>query len=374
MRSIITLVLSIFIAFPANINQDIESLNLSSNNYILYSIDSDEVLADKNKDKHLSFASINKLLNLITALDYISEKDLDKEVVISEDVINDVVPGSSVAGFKAGDKVTMRDILYGVVLPSGADASLQLSYTLFNDTNAIVKKMNEKAQKIGMKNTKIVNPYGLDDPNQYSTLEDILTLLKYALKNDIFYDIYTSRNYQIESLNITLQNRILAQSDWHNADYIMGAKSGHTNNAKRALTSFARKNDTSYIFISTQAEGDAINNQALNDAVKVYSYMFDNYSKKSIVGDSIVDYNYDEKGKTVIVNNEIDLSQIDFITESNKSKYLYKDEVIYEYDLDYNIFDKVIRYVISLIILILVLLLTLRIIIKNRKRKEAVTK
>lgn len=129
-------------------------------------------------------------MNLITALDYINEKDLDKEVIISEKVINDVIPGSSIVGFKANDKVTLRDILYGVVLPSGADASLQLSYTLFNDTNGIVKKMNKKARDIGMKITKIVNPYGLDDPDQYSTLEDILTLLKYALNNEIFYDIY----------------------------------------------------------------------------------------------------------------------------------------------------------------------------------------
>lgn len=86
--------------------------------------------------------------------------------------------------------------------------------------------------------------------------------------------IYTSKNYRIDSLNITSQNRILAQSDWYNADYIIGAKSGHTEDAKRALTSFASKDNTSYIFISTQAGGDAINNLALNDAVKVYSYIY----------------------------------------------------------------------------------------------------
>lgn len=369
MRNILTIILTVFISFPGNVNKDLSSLNLSSNNYILYSIDSDEVLASKNIDDKLSFASINKLLNLITALDYIDEKDLDKEVVISDEVIDSVVPGSSVVGFKAGDRVSMRDILYGVVLPSGADASLQLSYTLFNDTDGIVEKMNKKAKKIGMNNTRIVNPYGLDDPDQYSSLEDILTLLKYALNNEIFYDIYTTRNYKIESLNITLQNRILAQSDWHNADYIKGAKSGHTNNAKRALTSLASKDDTSYIFISTQAGGDAINNYALNDAVKVYSYMFNNYSKKSIVDNNIVDYNSSDNNKTVIINNEIDLSQIEVIKDRNKNKFVYDNELIYEYE-ELSIISKMIRYVVAIVIAILTLLLTLKFIIKLIRRKK----
>ncbi len=285
MKLLLSLITSFVFIFPSgqNLNKELETLNLSSQNYILYSVDSETVVANKNESKHLAAASINKVLTTLTALELLEGKDLDDRITISQSILNSVDIEASVAGFKAGQTVTLRDILYGIILPSGADATAIMSEYLTGSVTGLVDEMNKLAQKIGMQDTHIMNTSGLDDPNQHTTLNDLLKLILYALENEDFKEIYGTEKYRINAYDLEFENQILADANKKGFYFLEGAKSGFTDDANRALSSVASHDNLEFIFISTQAEGDFyINNEAFNDAMKVYSYLFDNFKKETL--------------------------------------------------------------------------------------------
>lgn len=302
MKIFLSFILATIFIYPnqQSLNEEIETLNIQSQNYILYSIEADEVVAKKNNDIPLAAASINKVLTILTALDYIEEDQLDKPFNIDPKIFDNVAIEAAVAGFYPNQSVTLRDVLYGVMLPSGADAAILLSYKLFDSSDGIVEAMNQKAKAIGMENTQIKNQVGLDDDDQYTTLDDLLLLLKTALDDELFYEIYTSARYTLSQEDVTIFDGILMQVLEYDAPHIIGAKSGYTLAAGRALSSLADDGNLSYILITTQAEGGYYdNNGALEDAVLIYDYMYQTYhngfvaKKNQEVGTLKVKYHYD---------------------------------------------------------------------------------
>lgn len=277
---VLSLMLLSFMINPISAQgNNLESLNLSSQNYILYSIDNDEVIAKRNSDVRLSAASINKVLTTITALDLLKDEDLDKEITVYPESLHYLEREASKAGLEAHQVISLREVLYAIMLPSGADATALMSLYLFNSQDGLVDAMNEKAKAIGMNNTNIENTAGLDDPNQYTTLEDLLSLLKYSLQNEDFKDIYTKANYSFKHGELYIENPILTMANQKSNNYIIGAKSGYTLDAKRSLSSLGSNGSESYIFISTQAEGGSYeDNLAFDDANRVYESLFNKTS------------------------------------------------------------------------------------------------
>lgn len=266
----------------------INDLNLVSENYILYSVDFDEVIAAKNNEIKIKPASILKILTTITALEELEDHELNKFIEVDPQVLATVSPIASVAGFKPYQKITIKEILYGIMLPSGADATALISHYIAGSENEFVRLMNQKAKEIGLQNTSVINASGLDSNNQDTTLNDLLTLLKYALNNETFQEIYGTKTYTLINYpNFKLENNILVQAeDIFDFKLLDGAKSGFTALARRSLSSLASNDNATYIFISTQANSEnnsKVLNQALNDAVKVYSYLFDNFTSQEIV-------------------------------------------------------------------------------------------
>ena len=255
--------------------KEFTATNLSSQNYILYSIDDDEVLLERNVDVHLSAASINKVLTTITALDLLKGQNLDKYIIVYPEALHYLNLESSKAGLVANEVLSLREVLYAIMLPSGADATAVMSMYLFDDADKLAGAMNIKAKEIGMKDTHIVNVSGLDDPNQYTTLNDLLILLKYSLQNEDFKEIYMKSSYTFKKTDLTVENPMLMMAESDPNSYIVGAKSGYTLDAKRSLSSLATDGNHSYLFISTQAEGGPVSdNEAYHDANKVYSQVF----------------------------------------------------------------------------------------------------
>lgn len=346
MRSLSIIIMSIFIMLPNSkpLNESINNLNLSSQNYILYSVNADEVIAEKNSDKQLTFASINKILMVITSLDNMSKEELSETVVIKQEVLDEVSKTASIAYLKANDVLTKKELLYGILLPSGADAVLSLSHEIFGSSEETVIAMNNKAKEIGMFNTVIKNTYGIDEEGQYSTLNDILTLLRYALQNQTFYKVYTTESYTLEN-GIVLEDKVLSQRDKHNANFIMGAKSGFTNTARRSLTSIASDGHNDYIFISTQAAGDENNNQAIADASKVYTYLFDTFKsvpikdkslRKFKIKGKLLKYNLEKKFNVLMPNNyNIEDFKINLELKEGLKTPIQKNEKIGEYVVSY---------------------------------------
>lgn len=284
----------------------------------LYNMNEDILLYSKNDTKKTSIASLTKMMTTLVAIEEIN--DLDEIVTIKERDFEGTV-GYSKAGFKVGDKVTYRDLLYGIILPSGADAvNAVVNNTLGYDK--FIKKMNETAKKIGMNDTSYANPVGKDDENNYSTSSDLAKLLKYALKNETFKTIFTTKSYKTSN-GINLESTVNSYKNILNTDEIKGAKSGFTKDAGRCLASITTLNNVDYLLVVINSSTTSPYN-AVKDTITIYDYYNNNYGYKNIINDDTfikeipVDFS---KEKTYKITGSEDIE-----------KYLKNNtEVTYEY-------------------------------------------
>lgn len=185
----IVIALILFIVFPANI------FAISASKAIVMDLNSGRVLYDLNKDEPQLIASISKIMTCLIAIMY---SDLNKTVVVDEDVLKSY--GSSVY-LEVGEEIKLLDLLYGLMLRSGNDAATQVAKSVAGTEEAFVYLMNEYANTIGMKNTHFVNPHGLDSNGigNTSTAYDMALLTKVAMQNETFARIFGTRSYTAES-------------------------------------------------------------------------------------------------------------------------------------------------------------------------------
>ena len=295
-----------------------ENFDITGEYVSLYNMNEDILLYSKNDTKKTSIASLTKMMTTLVAIEEIN--DLDEIVTIKERDFEGTV-GYSKAGFKVGDKVTYRDLLYGIILPSGADAvNAVVNNTLGYDK--FIKKMNETAKRLGMNDTSYANPVGKDDENNYSTSSDLAKLLKYALKNETFKTIFTTKSYKTSN-GINLESTVNSYKNILNTDEIKGAKSGFTKDAGRCLASITTLNNVDYLLVVINSSTTNPYN-AVKDTITIYDYYNNNYGYKNIINDD-----------TFIKEIPIDLSKEKTykITGSEEiEKYLKNDtEVTYEY-------------------------------------------
>lgn len=322
-KKIISFILFFFL-FIVSINAD--ELNLSSDKYILYNMNDDNVLIEHNSDEKTQIASLTKIMTTIVAIENV--KDYNKKITITKEMFNDVAWDVATAGYKVGDKVTYNDLFYGAILPSGADAVNALAYTVFGNYDDFIKKMNEKAKQLGLKNTKFSNPIGLYDENNYSSAKDVSTLLIYALKNTKFKEIFTTKNYTSTN-GVKMKSTIESYNSKNgNADlnYITGAKTGYIKKAGYCLATTAEIDGIEYLLVTLNAYSTGAPH--IKDAVKTYKYYSENYSYKNIV-----------KKNTIVVTLSTKYSknkEIDIKANKNIKQYLKNDfnskNIEYKYD------------------------------------------
>lgn len=158
-------------------------------------------LAGKAEKEQMYPASMTKIMTAILALEKCP--DLDETMTVPSDIFDAIYSEqASTAGFEAGEVVTVRDLLYGVMLPSGAECCLTLARGIAGSEEAYAELMNQKAKKIGMRSTHFVNCTGLHNDDHYSTAKDIAKLLRYALKNVDFRAVFTSQSHAMSPTNV----------------------------------------------------------------------------------------------------------------------------------------------------------------------------
>lgn len=160
MKKIIILLLLTTFLIPINVF----SLNYPQLHYkscIIYDLTDQKILYELNSNESLSIASLTKLLTIITAIE--NNSDLNKSIIYTQEMQNNAMWYASSVGFKVGEELTFMDLLYGAMLPSGADATVALAFTTSGSIENFVNKMNITAQKIGMNNSNFVNVHGLDE-------------------------------------------------------------------------------------------------------------------------------------------------------------------------------------------------------------------
>ena len=313
-----------------------EELDIYSKSAILYNMDDDIILYEKNSEERTSIASLTKIMTCIIAIENID--NLDQKIILKSDVFTGLAEaGASVAGFRVGENVTFRDLLMGALLPSGADATRALALNISGSESEFVNLMNKKAIELGLKNTHFENTTGLESSNHYSTVKDISIILKYALKNQTFKDMYTTREYTTTS-NLTFYSTLKKISNNYSFDVsnILGSKTGYTDEAGLCMSSIANYNGVNYLLVTAGADYRGNVPRQLLDAMTIYNFYSTNYGYKNIIntGDYIKTINeeYSTKEKYDITS-PITISK--FLNNSfneDKIKYEYSglDKISYK--------------------------------------------
>ena len=242
----------------------------SGKSTIVMDTNSGRILYKKNENEKLLIASTTKIMTCIVVLENFN---IDDEITVGDEVSS--MYGTSIY-IKPGEKLTIRDLLYGMMLRSGNDAAITLANNTFG-IERFIKEMNIKAKKLGMKNTSFQNVHGLDDETKnYSTAYDMALLAKYAYKNSKYRKIINTKKYYARSSynSYVWYNRMNLISKYKNC---LGGKNGYTPKAGKSLVSYAKKNELTLLIVS------------LNDPyiyenhINLYDEIFSKYKNYTIV-------------------------------------------------------------------------------------------
>lgn len=250
---------------------------------ILMDASSGFVLYNRNATEKKYPASMTKVVTAMVALKNGSLNDM---ITISENAVNNIPSDATKAGFSAGDTVTLKDVLCGLFMASGADAAVAIAEHYGGTEKEFVEKMNYEAQQLGCANTHFVNCHGMHDPDHYTTAYDMALLIQEAISIPEFRDVIGMKSCTIKNENgnkvekeITLQNKsaLLAEGNQNYFEFAKGSKTGHTDAAKYTLCSYAEKDNETLISVVLD-EGNFDNCYA--DHKKLYEW---GYSKTQVI-------------------------------------------------------------------------------------------
>lgn len=254
------------------INQTKDEPTLNSRIAVAYDRKSGEVIWGKDENKRTAMASTTKIMTAIVTLE---NCDLTQTVTISK---KSAGTGGSRLGLKVDDKITMNDLLYGLMLKSGNDAAVAIAETVGGSVEGFAELMNEKAKELKLENTHYVTPHGLDDPEHYTTAVELAKLADYALQNETFAKIVNTKNYTVTingyPKSISNTNELLGYLEGVN-----GVKTGFTNNAGRCLVTSVNRNGFEIITVILQADTKKFRTA---DSIKLIEYIYKNYEPVNI--------------------------------------------------------------------------------------------
>lgn len=238
--------------------------NVNSRSCVVLDRNSNKILYGKNEKNKVKMASTTKIM---TAIVVIENHSLDQTVEASKKAAG---TGGSRLGLKTGDKITIRDLLYGLMLCSGNDAAVCLAENVGGSVAEFSNLMNAKAQELGLLNSHFESPHGLDSDEHYTTAYELALLSDYALKNPTFLNIVGTKNYTV-TINgypktLSNTNELLG-----NLDGIYGIKTGFTNGANRCLVTACKRGNMDIICVVLGADTKKFRTQ---DSIKLIEYSF----------------------------------------------------------------------------------------------------
>lgn len=304
------IILLIIILIPISI----KAIDTSATSSILMDIDSNRILYEENIHKVRSVASISKIMTAIIAIE---SGKLEDKITIGSEINTSYGSGIYI---KEGEVLTLKDLVYGLMLRSGNDAALAIAHYVGGSVNKFVDLMNKKAKEIKMTNTTFNNPSGLDQDNgNYSTAYDMALLTSYAMKNKEYKKITGTKKYTLSTNKNTYvwinKNKLLSLYK-----YTTGGKTGFTEIAKRTLVSTASKNNINLVVVTLNDGNDWQDHQNL------FEYGFNNYTNIKLL----------EKGKINIYNEDY-YEGYDMYIKNNFSYLIGNNEegsVIFKYEFE----------------------------------------
>lgn len=259
-KSVLLLIFLFYTAAPIDANA---APFISAEKAVLIDQNTGEVLFDKNAHDKAPIASITKIMTAIIALE--TGVDLTEKVTVSYDAT--ITEGSSIY-LKHKERVTLEDLIYGLMLRSGNDAAIAISEQIGGSEEGFVYLMNEKAKWLGMINTNFTNPHGLHDETHYSTAYDMAILMRYAMNNEAFRKVSATKKYLSKNRDYYWHNKNKLLTELY--PYCTGGKTGFTKISGRTLVTTAKKGTNNYIAVTLNAPSD------WSDHTSLYDWAFTN--------------------------------------------------------------------------------------------------
>ena len=227
-------------------------------------------------------------------------------------------------GLHTGDKITVEDLLYGLMLKSGNDCAIALAEYVGNSVDNFVEMMNIKAKKLGLKKTNFVTVNGLDDDNHYTTALELAKMTDYALKNNKFKEIVGMKSYMV---TINGQGRIIENTNelLGNLSGVYGVKTGFTNGANRCLVTSIKRDNMDIICVVLGADTKKYRSK---DSIRIIEYIYSNYEMVNIEGyieKAFKEWN--ENNKIAVIKGQQEYLELKMAEYDEKKIPIHKQEI-----------------------------------------------
>ena len=269
----------------------LEEPALNCTHAVLLDANYNEVLYEKGAYEKAYPASITKVMTALLVLEAIQEGKFAPDTPITASASAAQIPeGSSTANIKAGEVLTVEQLLYCMMLVSANEAACILAETVAGSQDAFVALMNQRAQELGCTGTHFVNPNGLHDPNHYSTAWDIYLFTREAMKNETFMKICGTASYVVPATNMSEERELYTTnsliSNWrimgYQYDGADGIKTGSTEESGYCLVSTAKRSGRRLVAVVLGCKGNGATVESFSESAKLYNWAYNNFSMRQV--------------------------------------------------------------------------------------------
>lgn len=261
---------------------DQSSISLYSQNATVYCTDTNTFLYDQNADARIYPASTTKILTAIVAIE--NAEDLDMKVTVSENAEYGIDPSSSHIALETGEELTLRQVLYGLLLASGNDCAVVIAEAVGGSIEGFSDMMNEKAAEIGCTDSHFSNPHGLFAEDHYTTVHDLCLIMAYAIQNETFVEIDSTLTYTIPATNKQEPRELwhghgMLKNKYAYYEPVICGKTGYITESGFNLVTYGEKNG---IHLIVATAGASQQGEDCKDTKALMEFFFNNYSLSTI--------------------------------------------------------------------------------------------
>ncbi len=279
---------------------------------VLYELNSDTMLYTHNPDGKIYPTSMVKLMTTLVAIE---NGDLDNMVTVTRSVLNQVPIGIVGIDLKAGEEISLRDLLYGTMVASATDASVVAAAHVGGSVEGFLQMMNDKAAQLGCKNTHYGNVHGLHDEETYTTARDIARITEAALENEVFREMFCTVEYTMAETNKHKQRTIITSNNMMNPQKpkyydkrVTGGRTGATDQGGRCLTLTAVKDGMEILCVlmgatpTMASNGSIVSYGSFEESKVLVDYAFANFEFRQVFfdGQSLAQYPVDNGASHVV--------------------------------------------------------------------------
>lgn len=277
--------------------QNVPEISVNASAALLVDLNSGQVLYEQNADERRYPASTTKIMTALLTIEAIGRGELTLDTVITAPAaaLHDITSDSSTANIVEGEQITVKNLLYCLMLPSANEAANIFAITLCGDIPTFVDRMNTRAQELGMANTHFANPHGLHNADHYTTARDLYTLAKQAMTHPTFQEIVSTGSYTIPATNLSEArvlfntNALLTAKKYPGYTYsgTIGIKTGSTPEAGYCLVAAAKKSGRTLLSVVLGAQnptsGNNVDRQQFSESKKLLEWGFTNFNTADLL-------------------------------------------------------------------------------------------